>query len=109
LLIWLQNAGYNTYYAGKLMNSHFIETYNNPAVQGSNSSSCVCSRASLDHDSPMSSFLLDPNMYNYCTNPTVGSLRVTRHQHSSLDNKFTLINTINNFLKRQSGKRRSDF
>ncbi|KAJ7257648.1 arylsulfatase [Mycena rebaudengoi] len=49
LPIWLQNAGYNTYYTGKLMNGHSIETYNAPFVEGFNKGS----------------FLLDPGMYSY--------------------------------------------
>ncbi|KAJ7268531.1 alkaline-phosphatase-like protein [Mycena rebaudengoi] len=49
LPIWLQKAGYNTYYTGKLMNGHTIENYKAPFVQGFTKSS----------------FLLDPGMYNY--------------------------------------------
>ncbi|KAJ7466911.1 putative arylsulfatase [Mycena latifolia] len=49
LPVWLQNAGYNTYYAGKLMNGHATINYNAPFVQGFNSSS----------------FLLDPGQYVY--------------------------------------------
>ncbi|CRL25726.1 Arylsulfatase, plant [Penicillium camemberti] len=30
LPVWLQNAGYNTYYTGKLMNAHSVENYDNP-------------------------------------------------------------------------------
>lgn len=49
LPIWLQNAGYNTYYVGKLFNSHSVTTYNNPFVKGYNGSD----------------FLLDPFTYSY--------------------------------------------
>ncbi|KAI9369166.1 Six-hairpin glycosidase-like protein [Aspergillus egyptiacus] len=47
--IWLQDAGYNTYYVGKLFNSHSIDTYNDPYVKGFNGSD----------------FLLDPFTYSY--------------------------------------------
>ncbi|KAL4893623.1 alkaline-phosphatase-like protein [Aspergillus ambiguus] len=47
--IWMQNAGYNTYYTGKLMNAHSVETYNTPFVKGFNGSD----------------FLLDPYTYSY--------------------------------------------
>lgn len=40
LPIWLQNAGYKTYYTGKLMNQHGIRTYNNPYVKGWDHSDC---------------------------------------------------------------------
>ena len=49
LPIWLQAAGYNTYYVGKLMNSHNIDNYNDPYVKGFNHSS----------------FLLEPYTYQY--------------------------------------------
>ena len=47
--VWMQDAGYNTYYTGKLMNSHSLETYNAPFVKGFNGSD----------------FLLDPYTYSY--------------------------------------------
>lgn len=47
--VWMQNAGYNTYYTGKLMNSHSVETYNDPFIKGFNGSDC----------------LLDPYTYSY--------------------------------------------
>ncbi|KAI3390551.1 hypothetical protein diail_9212 [Diaporthe ilicicola] len=49
LPIWLQEAGYNTYYTGKLWNQHTIENYNKTPVQGFNGSD----------------FLLDPYTYQY--------------------------------------------
>lgn len=49
LPIWLQNAGYNTYYVGKLWNSHSLTNYNNPYARGFNGSD----------------FLLDPHTYRY--------------------------------------------
>ena len=49
LPVWLQAAGYNTYYVGKLMNSHDIQNYDKPFVNGFNHSS----------------FLLEPYTYQY--------------------------------------------
>ncbi|RVD87897.1 uncharacterized protein DFL_002100 [Arthrobotrys flagrans] len=49
LPVWLQQAGYNTYYAGKLFNAHTTRNYNNPHVKGFTTSD----------------FLLDPWTYNY--------------------------------------------
>ncbi|KAL4790322.1 Six-hairpin glycosidase-like protein [Aspergillus venezuelensis] len=47
--LWLQDAGYNTYYVGKLFNSHSVTTYNDSFVKGFNGSD----------------FLLDPFTYSY--------------------------------------------
>ncbi|KAF4629061.1 hypothetical protein G7Y89_g9088 [Cudoniella acicularis] len=49
LPVWLQNAGYNTYYTGKLFNSHTVLNYNSPVAGGFNGSD----------------FLLDPFTYQY--------------------------------------------
>ncbi|PSN72114.1 Arylsulphatase [Corynespora cassiicola Philippines] len=49
LPIWLQEAGYNTYYTGKLFNAHTIENYHSPFVNGFTGSD----------------FLLDPFTYQY--------------------------------------------
>ncbi|CZR65148.1 related to sulfatases [Phialocephala subalpina] len=49
LPIWLQNAGYNTYYTGKLFNVHTVDNYNKPEAAGFTNSD----------------FLLDPYTYNY--------------------------------------------
>jgi arylsulfatase A-like enzyme len=49
LPVWLQNAGYNTLYTGKLFNAHTVDNYNNPFPNGFNSSD----------------FLLDPYTYSY--------------------------------------------
>ncbi|KAJ6012785.1 arylsulfatase [Penicillium canescens] len=49
LPIWLQNAGYNTLYTGKLFNAHTVDNYNTPFPNGFNSSD----------------FLLDPYTYSY--------------------------------------------
>ncbi|EUC40476.1 hypothetical protein COCMIDRAFT_108726 [Bipolaris oryzae ATCC 44560] len=49
LPVWLQEAGYNTYYTGKLMNSHSVSTYNNPYPNAWNGSD----------------FLIDPGTYVY--------------------------------------------
>ncbi|PYI07393.1 arylsulfatase [Aspergillus sclerotiicarbonarius CBS 121057] len=49
LPVWLQSAGYNTFYTGKLFNAHSLWTYNAPFVNGFNGSD----------------FLLDPYTYSY--------------------------------------------
>ncbi|KAL7625776.1 hypothetical protein AAE478_004999 [Parahypoxylon ruwenzoriense] len=49
LPVWLQEAGYNTYYTGKLFNAHTVENYNSPHPGGFTSSD----------------FLLDPHTYDY--------------------------------------------
>ncbi|KAG6907810.1 hypothetical protein DXG01_007292 [Tephrocybe rancida] len=53
LPVWLQQAGYETYYTGKLFNGHAVDNYNNPFVAGFTGSD----------------FLLDPFTYSYL-NPT---------------------------------------
>jgi Sulfatase. len=49
LPVWLQEAGYDTYYTGKLFNAHTINNYDSPHVNGFNGSD----------------FLLDPYTYSY--------------------------------------------
>jgi arylsulfatase A-like enzyme len=49
LPVWLQEAGYTTYYTGKLFNSHTVDNYNSPYPAGFNGSD----------------FLLDPYTYEY--------------------------------------------
>lgn len=49
LPIWMQNAGYNTYYSGKLYKAHSINNYNSLYVNGFNGSD----------------FILDPTTYEY--------------------------------------------
>lgn len=49
LPVFLQQLGYNTYYTGKLFNSHSVDNYNDPPVKGFNGSD----------------FLLDPYTYSY--------------------------------------------
>ena len=49
LPVWLQEAGYNTYYSGKLWNAHSVDNYNDPPIGGFNGSD----------------FILDPNTYEY--------------------------------------------
>lgn len=45
----MQEAGYNTYYTGKMWNAHTVDNYNDPPVGGFNGSD----------------FLLDPYTYEY--------------------------------------------
>ncbi|KAI0968702.1 arylsulfatase-like protein [Xylaria arbuscula] len=49
LPVWLQDAGYNTYYTGKLFNAHSVNTYDSPFAAGWTGSD----------------FLLDPFTYWY--------------------------------------------
>ncbi|KAJ4267223.1 hypothetical protein NW762_003324 [Fusarium torreyae] len=49
LPVWLQEAGYNTYYTGKLFNAHTINNYNSPYPAGWTGTN----------------FLLDPGTYDY--------------------------------------------
>ncbi|KAJ6093601.1 hypothetical protein N7486_008890 [Penicillium sp. IBT 16267x] len=49
LPVWLQEAGYDTYYTGKLFNAHTVDNYHSPYVNGFNGSE----------------FLLDPFTYSY--------------------------------------------
>lgn len=49
LPIWLQEAGYKTYYTGKLFNAHTVDNYNAPFPEGWTGSD----------------FLLDPYTYSY--------------------------------------------
>ena len=34
LPVWLQDAGYNTYYTGKLFNAHAVDNYDKPYAAG---------------------------------------------------------------------------
>ncbi|KAF2258996.1 arylsulfatase-like protein [Lojkania enalia] len=49
LPLWLQDAGYNTYYTGKLWNAHNLDNYDSPFARGFNGSE----------------FLLDPKTYEF--------------------------------------------
>ncbi|KAL4972628.1 alkaline-phosphatase-like protein [Aspergillus desertorum] len=49
LPVWLQSAGYDTYYTGKLFNAHTVDNYHSPYVNGFTGSD----------------FLLDPFTYSY--------------------------------------------
>ncbi|KHE84587.1 arylsulfatase [Neurospora crassa] len=49
LPVWLQKAGYDTYYTGKLLNAHTVDNYDSPYIAGWNGSD----------------FLLDPYTYSY--------------------------------------------
>ncbi|ROV92831.1 hypothetical protein VPNG_09106 [Cytospora leucostoma] len=53
LPVWLQDAGYNTYYTGKLFNAHTVDIYHSPHVAGWT----------------QSDFLLDPYTYDYLNAP----------------------------------------
>lgn len=66
--MWLQEAGYNTYYTGKLFNAHSVRNYDSPFPAGWNQS--VSLTASLSHSAVFTNmhrqdFLLDPYTYMY--------------------------------------------
>lgn len=42
LPVWMQNAGYQTYYVGKLMNAYDPDNYNSPYLKGFNGSEILC-------------------------------------------------------------------
>jgi len=64
LPVWLQNAGYNTYYTGKLFNSHTVDNYDSPHVNGFTGSVNIDSfEASFSN--VVQDFLLDPFTYQY--------------------------------------------
>lgn len=54
LPVWLQEAGYSTYYTGKLMNGHSTSTYNNPYPAGWTGTN----------------YLIDPGTYIYYNSTT---------------------------------------
>ncbi|KPM40234.1 Arylsulfatase [Neonectria ditissima] len=64
LPVWLQEAGYNTYYTGKLFNAHTINNYNSPFPAGWTGTN----------------FLLDPGTYSYL-NPVYQRNREAPVQH----------------------------
>ncbi|OQE29547.1 hypothetical protein PENSTE_c002G05447 [Penicillium steckii] len=49
LPVWLQQAGYDTYYTGKLMNAHSLEYYNRPHAAGFNGSDFVLDLYTYDY------------------------------------------------------------
>lgn len=50
LPVWLSEAGYNTYYTGKLMNGHSTTTWNKPLPAGWNGTDCkFIDDPSLEH------------------------------------------------------------
>lgn len=43
LPVWLQEAGYNTFYTGKMFNAHTIWNYHSPHLKGwTGSVGCIC-------------------------------------------------------------------
>lgn len=47
LPLWLQEAGYNTYYTGKLMNNLGIHTYQSPPPRGWTRSHCTMNKTQI--------------------------------------------------------------
>ena len=67
--MWLQSAGYNTYYTGKLFNAHTVENYDSPDASGFTGSVgrpkvCFNKSGSVLADCTQD-FLLDPFTYQY--------------------------------------------
>lgn len=69
LPLWMQEAGYDTYYVGKLFNAHSMTTYNKPYPRGWNGSD----------------FLLDPYTYEYL-NATM-QRNIERHGKDAIHEK----------------------
>jgi len=69
--VWLQSAGYNTYYTGKLFNAHTVDNYDSPRVGGWTESD----------------FLLDPYTYSYLNSSFQrnGDPPVSYEGHHSVD------------------------
>lgn len=67
LPVWLQEAGYSTYYTGKLMNDHDLNTYNKPIARGWTRSDCesiACPYLGVNLANLICHVvLLDPNTY----------------------------------------------
>lgn len=81
LPVWLQNAGINTYYTGKLFNAHTIDNYNAPYPAGFTESD----------------FLLDPYTYQYLNS----TWQRNKERPKSYPGKYTtdiISEKANNFL-----------
>jgi hypothetical protein len=65
LPVWLQGAGYDTYYVGKLFNAHTVDNYHSPYVRGFTSSVSWTIKPILFLTSVLQDFLLDPFTYQY--------------------------------------------
>lgn len=81
LPVWLQQAGYNTYYTGKLFNAHSVDNYNAPYPAGFTGSD----------------FLLDPYTYQYLNS----TWQRNQDEPISYKNHYTtdvLIEKANGFL-----------
>lgn len=62
----MQEAGYNTYYAGKLMNGHMVETYNDPYPAAWNQTHCECLRLNFSRLFPGITMLAGSVMLTLC-------------------------------------------
>jgi arylsulfatase A-like enzyme len=70
LPVQMQNAGYDTYYVGKLMNSYSEKNYNKPFVKGFNGSDFLCGGGTYNYYNPVYQRNRDPPK-NYPNNYTV--------------------------------------
>jgi hypothetical protein len=63
---WVQDAGYNTYYTGKLFNAHTVDNYNSPFPAGFTGSVRISPPLNLIAlNDYLQDFLLDPYTYQY--------------------------------------------
>lgn len=60
LPVWMQKAGYQTYYVGKLMNAFDQSNYNKPFVHGFDGSDFLCGAATYNYFNPMYQRNQDP-------------------------------------------------
>jgi arylsulfatase A-like enzyme len=81
LPVWLQGAGYNTYYVGKLMNGYSVQTYNDPFPNGFTGSD----------------ILVDPGTYEYY-NATFVRNREAPVTNEGLYNTDLVANKTYNFI-----------
>lgn len=68
LPVWLQEAGYDTFYTGKLMNGHSTTTYNSPYPKGWTGNDCKLTYhvfLILNSSSDMTADFLDPYTYRF--------------------------------------------
>jgi N-acetylglucosamine-6-sulfatase len=82
LPVWLQDAGYNTYYAGKLFNAHTVDNYDKPFPKAWTGSD----------------FLLDPYTYSYLN----GTWQRNRDPPVSAEGNYTtdvLADKVQGFLE----------
>ncbi|KAG4280419.1 arylsulfatase [Fusarium proliferatum] len=86
LPVWLKEAGYNTYYTGKLFNAHTIHNYNSPYPAGWTGTN----------------FLLDPGTYDYL-NPIYQHNQEPPVQHKGVHTSDLISKYAHELLKEAIG------